>query len=66
MEDSNAKRFGKRLARWVKRRSETVSHLREWTRHQGRDVPGEFLQGGAYKLGSGAATLIIVWWETRH
>lgn len=25
-----------------------------------------FLQGAAYKLGSGAVTLLILWWETRH
>ncbi|MFF4799583.1 hypothetical protein ACFY1U_14350 [Streptomyces sp. NPDC001351] len=34
-----------------------MSHLQEWIRRQERDVPGEFLQGAAYKLGSGAVTL---------
>jgi len=31
-----------------------------------RDVPGEFLRGVAYKLGSGAVTVLILWWEARH
>jgi hypothetical protein len=35
-------------------------------RQQGQNVSGEFLKGVAYKLGSGAVTLIILWWETRH
>ncbi|MEU0343943.1 hypothetical protein ABZ092_34610 [Streptomyces bobili] len=29
-------------------------------------VHHHFLQGVAYKLGSGAVTLLILWWETRH
>jgi hypothetical protein len=33
---------------------------------QGRYIPGEFLQGAAYKLGSGAVSLLILWWETRR
>ncbi|TXS80560.1 hypothetical protein [Streptomyces sp. sk2.1] len=36
------------------------------TRALWRDVPGEFLRGVAYKLGSGAVTVIILWWEVRH
>ncbi|MEU6540728.1 hypothetical protein [Streptomyces sp. NPDC047000] len=50
----------------AKRRTRTVRHLLPWIRQQGRDVPGEFLRGIAYKLGSGAVTLIILWWQTHH
>jgi hypothetical protein len=43
-----------------------VIHLRKLRglgRHQ---IHHRFLQGAAYKLGSGAVTLLILWWETRH
>ncbi|MEH0441865.1 hypothetical protein QBA74_41375 [Streptomyces scabiei] len=29
-------------------------------------VHHHFLRGAAYKLGSGAVTLLILWWETRR
>jgi hypothetical protein len=66
MDDSSAKRWRKHLSRWDGRRTRSSHHLRKWIRQQGRNVPGEFLQGAAYKLGSGAVTLLILWWETRH
>lgn len=66
MDESNAKREPRHPFRWVMRRAGTVFHLRKWIRRQGGNIPGEFLQGAAYRLGSGAATLIILWWETRH
>ncbi|MEU6557318.1 hypothetical protein ABZ915_44940 [Streptomyces sp. NPDC046915] len=59
MEESNAKRQPKHLSRRAR-------DLRKWISQQGRNVPGEFLQGAAYKLGSGAVTLITLWWETRR
>ncbi|MFC8668793.1 hypothetical protein [Streptomyces sp. NPDC057199] len=65
MEESNAKRWSKHLARWTRWRTEDTPHLRTWLRQQGREAPGEFLRGAAYKLGSGAVTLLILWWETR-
>lgn len=66
MDESNAKRQPKHLSRWGKRCAEAIRHLGKWMGQQGRNVPGEFLQGAAYKLGSGAVTLLILWWETRH
>ncbi|MDX3698054.1 hypothetical protein PV726_49565 [Streptomyces europaeiscabiei] len=66
MEESNAKRQPKHPSRWARRRAETIRHLRKWIGQQGRNVPSEFLQGAAYKLGSGAVTLLILWWETRR
>jgi hypothetical protein len=66
MDESNAKRQPKPPARWSKRCAETIRHLGKWMGQQGRNVLGEFLQGAAYKLGSGAVTLLILWWETRH
>ncbi|MGW1328307.1 hypothetical protein ACWD64_37985 [Streptomyces antibioticus] len=41
-------------------------HLRKWGGGGGHGVHHHFLQGMAYKLGSGAVTLLILWWETRH
>ncbi|MFI9772454.1 hypothetical protein ACIHJG_37230 [Streptomyces sp. NPDC052415] len=66
MDEPNAKRQPKHPARWSKRCTESIRHLGKWMGQQGRNVPGEFLQGAAYKLGSGAVTLLILWWETRH
>ncbi|WP_405842575.1 hypothetical protein [Streptomyces sp. NBC_01518] len=66
MEESNAKRQSRHLSRWVRRSTETARHLQKWIRRQGRNVPSEFLQGAASKLGSGTVTLLILWWETRR
>nr|AHE40423.1 Hypothetical protein pFRL6_336 [Streptomyces sp. F12] len=49
--------------RWL---SAIRMHLRKWTGSGGQSVQHHFLQGVAYKLGSGAVTLLILWWETRH
>ncbi|MFF5010889.1 hypothetical protein ACFY3G_49905 [Streptomyces phaeochromogenes] len=66
MEESNAKEPPKPLPHRGRRHAETIRHLRKWIRRQGRNVSGEFLQGAAYKLGSGAVTLIILWWQTHR
>jgi hypothetical protein len=65
MED-NAKRQPKHPFRWIRRHAETIRHLRKWISQQGQNVPREFLHGAASKLGSGAVTLLILWWETRR
>ncbi|MGW6015827.1 hypothetical protein [Streptomyces sp. NPDC055210] len=41
-------------------------HLQKWGAHRGHSVHHHFLQGAAHKLGSGAVTLLILWWETRR
>lgn len=66
MEESNAKRQPKHPSHRDRQRGEAIRHLRERIGRQGRNVPREFLQGAAYKLGSGTVTLLILWWETRH
>ncbi|MFG2794057.1 hypothetical protein [Streptomyces sp. NPDC048419] len=65
MDKTNAGRRPRHPLRWIGQHPHT-RHAREWARRQGRDVSGEFLRGAAYKLGSGAVTLIILWWETWH
>ncbi|WP_086796921.1 hypothetical protein [Streptomyces caniscabiei] len=52
-----------RLGRWMRR---AVSYLRTLFKRHGYDVQNQLLQGVAYKLGSGAVTLLILWWETRR
>ncbi|MDX2631807.1 hypothetical protein PV381_35530 [Streptomyces scabiei] len=41
-------------------------HLRKWGGSDEHSVHHHFLRGAAYKLGSGAVTLLILWWETRR
>ncbi|MFD5661423.1 hypothetical protein [Streptomyces hirsutus] len=63
--DDNAKPQPKHPPHRGGRRIRTIRHLHKWMSQQGRNIPGQFLQGAAYKLGSGAVTLIILWWQTR-
>jgi len=49
--------------RWLRR---IGRHLREWRQRQGRIVSDQVLRGASYSLGSGAVSLIILWFETRH
>ncbi|MFJ5532885.1 hypothetical protein [Streptomyces sp. NPDC093261] len=44
----------------------TDSGLPAWLRRHGRRVPDRFLEGAAYKLGSGAVTVVLLWWATRR
>ncbi|WP_328974202.1 hypothetical protein [Streptomyces canus] len=66
MEESNADRTPKQYGRKLRWPAGTACYLRDWGAQYGRKVPGGFLKGAAYKLGSGAVTLLILWWETRH
>ena len=49
--------------RWMAR---AVRYLREWLRRHGRTVHNQVLRGASYSVGSGAVSLIILWFETRH
>ncbi|GAA2531796.1 hypothetical protein GCM10010423_29150 [Streptomyces levis] len=53
----------RRVDRWL---SYMVNHLRKLRGLRRHQIHHHFLQGAAYKLGSGAVTLLILWWETRH
>ncbi|MFD4605970.1 hypothetical protein ACFWPQ_49200 [Streptomyces sp. NPDC058464] len=66
MDESNAREHPVHPTQWGRIRSAITHHLQKVIRGQGRNVSGEFLKGAAYKLGSGAVTLIIIWWETRR
>jgi hypothetical protein len=45
-----------RAGRWVAKKAE---------RH-GRTVKHQMLRGASYGVGSGAVSLLVVWWENRH
>ncbi|MFJ4329146.1 hypothetical protein ACIP3A_39385 [Streptomyces tricolor] len=66
MKESSAKRRAKHLGRMDSWRVGTICYLRKWITRHGHSIPAQFLQGAAYKLGSGAMTLLILWWQTRH
>lgn len=66
MEENSAKRRTWHPFRRARQRAKTARNRRTWIWRQGQNVPGEFLRGAAYRLGSGAVTLIILWWETRR
>ncbi|MFJ3198616.1 hypothetical protein ACIPJQ_39010 [Streptomyces griseoviridis] len=51
------------LNRWM---AAARLHLRKWSGSGERGVHRHFLNGAAQKLGSGAVTLLILWWETRR
>ncbi|MBQ0867348.1 hypothetical protein [Streptomyces sp. RK75] len=53
-------------ARLFRRLRSTISHLRGWSQRHGRELHAQFVYGAAHKLGSGAVTLLILWWQTRH
>lgn len=52
-----------RVDRWMVR---AVRYLREWRRRHGRTVHNQMIRGASYTVGSGAVSLIIVWWQNRH
>ena len=49
--------------RWMAR---LLRYLREWPGRHGRTVHNQMIRGASYSLGSGAVSLIILWFETRH
>ena len=46
--------------------SRMVRDLRRKLARPGRIVYGQMLRGAAYSLGSGAVSLLIVWWQNRN
>jgi hypothetical protein len=47
---------------WVR-----VGHyLREWPRRHGRTVHEQVIRGASYGVGSGAVSLLVVWWQNHH
>jgi len=48
------------------RRARAVAYLREWRARHGRIVHRQMIRGASYSLGSGAVSLLIMWWQHRH
>jgi hypothetical protein len=44
----------------------TARHLREWPARHGRTVRDQMIRGASYGVGSGAVSLLVVWFEARH
>jgi hypothetical protein len=49
--------------RWLHR---LRSHAAKVAARYGHDVKGQMIRGLSYGVGSGAVSLLIVWWENRH
>lgn len=41
-------------------------YLREWRARHGRSVKHQMIRGASYGVGSGAVSLLVVWFEARH
>lgn len=46
-------------------RARVVRYLREWPARHGRSVHDQVWRGVGYSVGSGAVSLLIVWFESR-
>lgn len=49
--------------RWIAR---VVRYLREWPARHGRRVHDQMLSGVSYGIGSGAVSVLVLWYETRR
>lgn len=61
MRQSNKDQGG--VDRWMVR---VARYLREWPVRHGRTVHKQMIRGASYSLGSGAVSLIIIWFEARR
>jgi hypothetical protein len=49
--------------RWMAR---AVRYLREWPARHGRTVHNQMIRGVSYSLGSGAVSLLVIWFQSRQ
>ncbi|WP_330346607.1 hypothetical protein OG858_47260 (plasmid) [Streptomyces europaeiscabiei] len=49
--------------RWSSR---LARYLREWRVRHGRTVHRQMIRGASYSLGSGAVSLLLIWFEARR
>lgn len=61
MDENN--KYSRPWERWLRR---IARDLREQFARQGRITYRQMLRGAAYRLGSGAVSLLILWFEARH
>lgn len=53
--------------RWMAQAIARISsYLRKWPTRHARTVHDQMVSGASYALGSGAVSLIILWFQTRH
>ncbi|GAV38204.1 hypothetical protein [Streptomyces acidiscabies] len=65
------KRSGKRHRRHPARtdrpwRRPAIARLRKWITRHHHSIQIHFVKGVSYQVGSGAVTVIILWWQSRH
>ncbi|GAA3591337.1 hypothetical protein [Streptomyces osmaniensis] len=60
------KESNKDLDAMDRRLPRVVRHLREWRARHARIVYGQVLRGVSYGVGSGAVSLLVIWYETRR
>lgn len=60
---SKASKEPKGPDRWTAR---AVRYLREWRARHGRTVHNQMIRGVSYGVGSGAVSLIVVWFQSRQ
>jgi hypothetical protein len=41
-------------------------YLRQWSARHGRTVRDQMVRGVSYGVGSGAVSLLVIWYETRR
>lgn len=49
--------------RWMAR---AVRYLREWPARHGRTVHNQMIRGVSYGVGSGAVSLLVIWFQSRQ
>ncbi|MFF8020386.1 hypothetical protein ACFZDJ_04510 [Streptomyces sp. NPDC007896] len=47
-------------------RRQPLDYLRSWATRHGRTVRDQMLRGAAYGVGSGAVSLLLIWWQGRR
>ncbi|MYW49601.1 hypothetical protein [Streptomyces sp. SID161] len=52
-----------RLREWAEKNAARVKRM---AKRHGRDVKAQIIRGVSYGVGSGAVSLILVWWEHQH
>ena len=43
-----------------------AEHLQRWVKRNGHVVHDQILRGAAHQIGTGAVSLVLIWFEARH
>lgn len=56
-------RWSGRLREWAAKKAAQINQA---ARRYDRDVKRQVMRGASYSVGSGAVSILIVWWQNRH